>query len=835
MKWFIVISIFSYFFNKQEIIEKAGKNHYEVEKFLQIAEEKGYTNWAEFLLSAMPSVDLANLKAQNLIRHFEALDENLKRVPWSKKIDSFLFYHYILPHRVSQEPLEDFTPIYKDTLYGLIKNVKNMREAVLRINEWVFTKMRYKPTARWDQNALTTIHRGFGRCEEMAILCIKALRTVCIPARNVYTPWWPFTNSNHAWVEAWIDGKWYFLGGGEPTELNNAWFALSSKRAAIIKGISYGEVEEGKELIYKREKDFTIINVTPNYTETVELFIQVKENNIPSESVSVSICVYNYSSLPPVGLKKTDENGVVKFVVGKTDLFIYAYKDSLRDWYLWRPSQRRIDTVVLNLSYKEFPDTTFWIYTRRIEVKRKKTKYKPNMDSLKLLQRLHLREIEIVDSALIPMLCEKDKKLVEILYNAKEKAKAYLNYYKTLPDSLKELFIDYLSSLHPKDIVTLDTLELYEELLAVYNSIKLAKKDIPDSVFKDYLLSDRILFEQIGKWRKIIQSNFTSFRKKRIEKTVESVLSWVRENIRKEENRGYFGPMMNPADVYTAEKATEIERYILVVGILRSLGIPARIKWSYDAIEYWNNGWKEVKFEKKITKEKTKKAWIALKFVDNAGNDITSKQRYYYDYSITRFEKYPERLEPPIDTSKGYLVVTLDDKPVYVVTGWRNGYGDTYVRIKKVIPTRDTAKITVNTGIPEKVKPGELVVRKYTGLKVSMLGINEKELKKGKVLLIVFDTESEASKSTLQNAKDVINGFNGKVYLFAVADRKTAEEFLKETGIYKGNLYTITEEIYRKQWHIKNLPSIIYLENNKCILWLEGLILHLSKLLKNLK
>ena len=31
-------------------------------------------------------------------------------------------------------------------------------------------------------------------------------------SRQVYTPRWAHTDDNHAWVEAWVNGKWYFLG-----------------------------------------------------------------------------------------------------------------------------------------------------------------------------------------------------------------------------------------------------------------------------------------------------------------------------------------------------------------------------------------------------------------------------------------------------------------------------------------------------------------------------------------------------------------------------------------------------------------------------------------------
>lgn len=816
----------------EKLLEKAGENSVEVEKFLDESKEKGYDEWAYSLLSAMPDVDLVNLKSDDVISYFDALGKNLDRVSWKGKIDDFLFSYYILPYRVSQEPLENFTHIYGDTLYSIVRDAKDMKEAALRINEWVFTKMKYEPTARWDQNALITIRRGIGRCEEMAILCIKALRTVCIPARDVYTPWWPFTNSNHAWVEVWLDGEWHALGGGELTDLDNAWFEVPSKRAAIVEGVVYGEMTGGNEPIYKMKKGYTIVNVTPLYSDITNLFVQVKNDDELAESASVSICVYNYGSLPPVGLKKADRNGFVKFLVGKTDLFIYAFKDSLFGYKIWRPSSKEIDTVKINISSGNFPDTSFWLYTRRIEVEKRKTDYKANRDSLYLLQQQHFFKINIVDSSLVSILSMRDKKLINIFYNAKGGAKPLLTFYKGLSDTLKDIFIDYFDALPPKDIVSIDTTGLYEELLCVKKSKKLADSNVPDSIIKNGVLSDRILFEHFAKWRTCIQSEFINFRGGNLEETIDTIFFWVESKIEKVKDRGYFGPQKNPEDVYRTKRGVDAERYILITGILRSIGIPSRIKWSYDAIEYWAQGWKERSFVEKKEEEKT---WLSLRFNEN-GEDVTKRERYYYDYSITRFEKYPNRLDVPVDTSDGKRIITIDSKPAHCITGWRNGYGDTYVRVKRVAARVDTTNFVINTGIPEEAEPGDLIVRKYKGFDVKDFGISNAELKKGEVLIIVFDTESEVSRSTLKNAKEAINGFNGMVFLFASANnRKTAEVFLKEMGISKGSLYTISKDVYKKRWGIRELPSVLYLEDGKAIFWVEGLFLHLSRMLEDLR
>jgi hypothetical protein len=203
---------------------------------------------------------------------------------------------------------------------------------------------------------------------------------------------------------------------------------------------------------------------------------------------------------------------------------------------------------------------------------------------------------------------------------------------------------------------------------------------------------------------------------------------------------------------------------------------------------------------------------------------------------VTKFEEFPTRLDPPVDTTEGKRIITLDDEPSYCITGWRNGFGDTYVRLMKAQLTADTSHVTVEVGVPETARAGDLVVRAYSGLPVKDLGINEEKLSDGNVLIVVFDTESEASRSTLKNAREAINAFGGEVYLFAaVSAQETAERFLDEMGIEKGKLHLVTESTYRKKWKIQGLPSILYLKDGECLLWVEGLLLHLSTLIESME
>ena len=83
----------------------------------------------------------------------------------------------------------------------------SMEQAALEVNHWAYEKATYRPSDARTSSPLATVRTTFGRCGEESTLGVAAMRSVGIPARQVYTPRWAHTDDNHAWVEVWIDGK----------------------------------------------------------------------------------------------------------------------------------------------------------------------------------------------------------------------------------------------------------------------------------------------------------------------------------------------------------------------------------------------------------------------------------------------------------------------------------------------------------------------------------------------------------------------------------------------------------------------------------------------------
>ena len=151
-------------------------------------------------------------------------------MPWGKNIPHREWRHFVLPLRINNEALDNHRPEFYAELKDRVKGL-SMKDAILEVNHWCHEKATYEPSDSRTHSPLATVSSAIGRCGEESTFTVGALRAVGIPARQIYTPRWAHTDDNHAWVEAWADGQWYFLGACEPEPvLNLGWFNAPASR-----------------------------------------------------------------------------------------------------------------------------------------------------------------------------------------------------------------------------------------------------------------------------------------------------------------------------------------------------------------------------------------------------------------------------------------------------------------------------------------------------------------------------------------------------------------------------------------------------------------------------
>jgi hypothetical protein len=287
---------------------------------------------AVFLVAFMPLVDLVAIDADTLVHNIDYSFKARSEFPWGKDYPDDIFYHYVLPHRVSQEPIEDFRPYFFEKLKERLKKVYTLADATLEVNKYADEVIDYKPTQRRDQGPFETLKSGYGRCEEMMIFYMDAARSVGIPCRQAWTPYWAHCDDNHAWTEVWVGGKWYFLGSCEYSpSLDSAWFTNPAKRAALVMSVPYGLPDKStlKEELYRYEDKipdkYAVINSTANYAMPGELKVTATDaEGKPLVKANVYIYVFNYGALRPIARLVTDDNGTARITIGEGRFFVSA-------------------------------------------------------------------------------------------------------------------------------------------------------------------------------------------------------------------------------------------------------------------------------------------------------------------------------------------------------------------------------------------------------------------------------------------------------------------------------------------------------------------------------
>ncbi|MDE5814637.1 MAG: transglutaminase domain-containing protein, partial [Muribaculaceae bacterium] len=308
------------FQKRREIIEKAGGLNIEAR---QLSEEQ--SDALKMLYAYMPLPDMTDRTTDYYLEY--VVDPALKaraEMPWGDCINDTLFRHFVLPVRVNNEALDRHRPEFYEQLKERVKGL-SMKDAILEVNHWCHEKATYQPSDGRTHSPQQTVGSAIGRCGEESTFTVAALRSVGIPARQVYTPRWAHTDDNHAWVEAWADGEWHFLGACEPEPvLDLGWFNAPASRGMLMHARVFGNYTGTEERLEKID-GITFINVTDNYAPVDTITVRaVYPDGSPAADAKASFRLYNYAEFYPIAEKTTDTAGEASLVAGLGDLLLWV-------------------------------------------------------------------------------------------------------------------------------------------------------------------------------------------------------------------------------------------------------------------------------------------------------------------------------------------------------------------------------------------------------------------------------------------------------------------------------------------------------------------------------
>lgn len=568
-------------------IKTVGKKFYNTKKEKLTADEQ---EALKFLYAYMPLADVTDYPtyffADNVRLSFKARNE----MSWGKNVPELLFRHFVLPIRVNNEPLDASRAYFYKELKERIKNL-SMHDAILEINHWCHEKVTYQPADARTSSPLQTLRTATGRCGEQSTFAVAALRAMGIPARQVYTPRWAHTDDNHAWVEAWADGKWYFLGACEPEPvLNLGWFNAPASRAMLMHTRAFGNYN-GPEEVLQRTNNFTEINLTSNYAPTAEVKFEVKDTDgKPVSGAKVEFKIYNYAEFYTAVTKQTDAQGRTSLSAGMGDLLIWASKDG--NYGYSKASFGKDNTVTITLNHNMLSDkskASFEEETFNIVPPAENAKTPYVSDEMRKENNRRFAYEDSIRKAYTATFLTKEQA---------EKINPRAAEYLVKSRGNKQTIIDFLA--RHKD----------NEARALGILVTLSDKDlrdIPTEILEDNFtaktnqLSPRVEDEMITiPFKNYIEKAFAGKTAEMFRKDPTALVTWINKNIRIAPEYNALQIAQTPVGVMESKTTDERSRDIFFVDVARSLGIEARKDAVTGKVQYMKDGkWMDVKFDSK--------------------------------------------------------------------------------------------------------------------------------------------------------------------------------------------------------------------------------------------
>ena len=642
-----------------------------------------------FLYAYMPVGDISDYDASLYIEGIRSAFRAQEEMPWGKSVPEEVFRHFVLPLRVNNENLDSARTVFYAELKERVQGL-SMYDAVLEVNHWCHEKVIYTPSDIRTSAPLASVRTAYGRCGEESVFTAAALRSVGIPARQVYTPRWAHTDDNHAWVEAWVDGKWYYLGACEPEpKLNVAWFSQTDTRAMLMHAKVFGKYAAGTgEDIIRQTDCITEINVTSNYAPTERVTVAVKDaQGGIVEDALVEFKIYNYAELYSAITSLSDKNGEASGIFGKGDMIIWVSKGDkfgftkISVGHTQYPAvitleRTKGETFSINTDitppYQSENDiilTPEEIETNKIRLAREdsiRNTYIATFASDDDLSRL-FDEINVKPS-------KRDKERISrALKAARGNWREIYRFLAELPQERFGIGLDLFDVISEKDLRDTPASVLADHAMN-YNH-RFTEKDYRihpqlSSIMKEYLLRPRVGFELLSPWRGYFQQNVRF-----VNNSVEEIISFVK-SIKVVNNYNPQQIPQGPIGVYDLEAGDTDSRNALFVTLCRSMNIPSRIEEVSGKVQYWRDGiWINVNLDSEegiaipTQQGALKLHYISNKYIDDPKVDSHFTIADLSNLSVNSlnfrtvdgFEgtmSFKSRFSKPVELDEGYYLLT---------------------------------------------------------------------------------------------------------------------------------------------------------------------------------
>lgn len=551
-----------------------------------------------FMYAYMPIGDITDYSGDFYLKNIRSSFQARNEMPWGDSIPEDIFRHFVLPVRINNENLDESRMVFFDELKDRVKGL-SLYDAVLEVNHWCHEKVIYTPSDGRTSSPLASVKTAYGRCGEESTFTVAALRSVGIPARQVYTPRWAHTDDNHAWVEAWVNGKWYFLGACEPEPvLNLGWFNGPAYRGMLMHTKVFGKYN-GPEDVMERTDGYTEINVIDNYAPSAKAVITVTDaNGKPVKDALVEFKIYNYAEFNSVARKKTDADGKCSLSAGKGDMLVWASKDGKFGYSKVSFGKDGEVTIALNKKPGDVETIALDIIPPVDgSIPAEVTPEQKEANAKRLLEEDAIRNKYVATfyteekaEALAKELGIDPMKTEDFIIGSRGNWMEIEKFLRETPAEKRAQAMALLDVVSAKDLRDTPASVLADHL----NNTPAVQSEW----FNEYIMNPRVANEFLTPYKSFFAANIEPSLAKQAVENPQALVDWVKNNVSINDALNAQRIPIMPMGVWKSRIADKGSRNIFFVAVARSLGIPARIEPVARKIQYFkDNAWVDVDFE----------------------------------------------------------------------------------------------------------------------------------------------------------------------------------------------------------------------------------------------
>lgn len=551
-----------------------------------------------FMYAYMPIGDITDYSGDFYLKNIRSSFQARNEMPWGDSIPEDIFRHFVLPVRINNENLDESRMVFFDELKDRVKGL-SLYDAVLEVNHWCHEKVIYTPSDGRTSSPLASVKTAYGRCGEESTFTVAALRSVGIPARQVYTPRWAHTDDNHAWVEAWVNGKWYFLGACEPEPvLNLGWFNGPAYRGMLMHTKVFGKYN-GPEDVMERTDGYTEINVIDNYAPSAKAVITVTDaNGKPVKDALVEFKIYNYAEFNSVARKKTDADGKCSLSAGKGDMLVWASKEGKFGYSKVSFGKDGEVTIALNKKPGDVETIALDIVPPVDgSIPAEVTPEQKEANAKRLLEEDAIRNKYVATfyteekaEALAKELGIDPMKTEDFMIGSRGNWMEIEKFLRETPAQKRAQAMALLDVVSAKD--------LRDTPASVFADHLNNTPAVQSEWFNEYIMNPRVANEFLTPYKSFFAANIEPSLAKQAVENPQALVDWVKNNVSINDALNAQRIPIMPMGVWKSRIADKGSRNIFFVAVARSLGIPARIEPVARKIQYIkDNSWVDVDFE----------------------------------------------------------------------------------------------------------------------------------------------------------------------------------------------------------------------------------------------